>query len=289
MKICHLCGKQSSRLGKHLIWCEAKHRFLSHYSLDSKSIQKEYDRLGSVLEFINAYPDIFNKNRERYYRLFKELNIDYSLNKSSKNSEQRRRETYREKTGYSHPFCKGSPDRKKWESRLLDEEGIVNVFQRESVKQKSKQTTLRKYGSLSNKGKYTQRGASVSKLNRWLYDSLRSLDIEFQPEFPLSNNGKIYYYDAAINQNQLIEVNGDYWHGNPEIYHENDIILANSSGEISVSEKWSKDKKKLNFADSLGYRVLTIWELDISRNEQMVLDRIKRYAKNGQNQVNQES
>jgi hypothetical protein len=48
--------------------------------------------------------------------------------------------------GTPHNFYKDSSSRKKWEDRLLNEEGISNVFQRESVKEFAKKTLLERYG-----------------------------------------------------------------------------------------------------------------------------------------------
>jgi hypothetical protein len=48
--------------------------------------------------------------------------------------------------GSNHNFSKNSKSRKIWEKRLKEEEGIANVFQRESVKEKSKETWIKNHG-----------------------------------------------------------------------------------------------------------------------------------------------
>lgn len=48
--------------------------------------------------------------------------------------------------GTKHNFYRKSTSRKKWENNLLINEGITNVFQRESVKKKSMATNISKYG-----------------------------------------------------------------------------------------------------------------------------------------------
>lgn len=48
--------------------------------------------------------------------------------------------------GTTHNFNKDCSSRQKWEKRLLETEGIVNVFQRKEVKEKIKATMLEKYG-----------------------------------------------------------------------------------------------------------------------------------------------
>lgn len=65
-------------------------------------------------------------------------------------SQKRTREKYKtsciERFGTPHNFSKDCPSRKAWENRLLEEEGITNVFQRDDVKAKIKDTMLSKYG-----------------------------------------------------------------------------------------------------------------------------------------------
>lgn len=57
-----------------------------------------------------------------------------------------KKKSWIETCGSPHNFSKESSSRKKWEKRLLDEEGIINVWQRESVKEHNKKTFLIKYG-----------------------------------------------------------------------------------------------------------------------------------------------
>jgi len=48
--------------------------------------------------------------------------------------------------GTIHNFSKNSTSRKQWENKLLINEGIINVFQRSEVKEKSKKRIKEKYG-----------------------------------------------------------------------------------------------------------------------------------------------
>lgn len=59
----------------------------------------------------------------------------------------------------------------------------------------------------------------------------------------------------------IIEINGDFWHANPEKYSENDIIKA--PGEAFVAgDKWKKDMEKYKKYIELGYELIVIWESD---------------------------
>jgi hypothetical protein len=47
--------------------------------------------------------------------------------------------------------------------------------------------------------------------------TLTELNIDFQHQFYLNENGKVKYaYDfRLVDTNILLEINGDYWHANP--------------------------------------------------------------------------
>lgn len=278
---CLICGVYSKCIYRHEIKCKKQKEFLDYYKLDKEKIQTEYNNLGSVLAFKEKYNLILN-SRNDYYKLFQDIGIKYSVSQSAshKNVREKSKKKCLERYGYEHNFQKNSSSRIKWEKRLLEEEGITNVFQRDLVKKKSQESIIKKYGSLSNKSKYTVRGRSISNLNQWLYKILNNLHIEYRAEFPLKKTGGgIYYYDCLIGSNKFIEINGDYWHGNPRIYKSNDIILKGSHSEIIVKNKWISDKKKIKFAKKNGFSVLTIWEFDIKLDEQDIINRIIKYAK----------
>lgn len=175
-----------------------------------------------------------------------------------------------------HNFSKNHPSRKRWEKRLLKEEGITNVFQRESVKRKSVQTLLKKYGVESPYKITTSRGKNIySSIHRKVVTICQELDIEIAIEFKLpKKSGRYFAYDIFIsNTKKIIEVYGDYWHGNPLIYKPNDLILKGSSGEKIVKEKWEFDELKNRHAVLAGYQVLIIWESDLVKDiNKLILD-----------------
>lgn len=57
-----------------------------------------------------------------------------------------RKKSWKNTCGAEHNFSKESSSRKTWETKLFEEEGITNVFQREEVKEKIKTTHLEKFG-----------------------------------------------------------------------------------------------------------------------------------------------
>lgn len=59
--------------------------------------------------------------------------------------------------------------------------------------------------------------------------------------------------------NTVYEFNGDYWHGNPEVYNLDHI---NSHFKKSFKELYQKTIDKENLLKELGYKVISIWEND---------------------------
>jgi len=71
------------------------------------------------------------------------------------------------------------------------------------------------------------------------------------------NNYKVDGYDPDTNT--IYEFNGDYWHGNPIKYKENDInIISNKT----FGELYLKTLEKENKLKELGYNIVSIWESD---------------------------
>ena len=65
--------------------------------------------------------------------------------KSQKMCKEKYKQTCLKHFGTEHNFSRNCSSRKEWENRLYQEEGIVNVFQRESVKKKIQDTLHKKY------------------------------------------------------------------------------------------------------------------------------------------------
>jgi len=285
---CNECGKifnnknPKTSLFKHKIWCDGKKNFLEKYSLNKEILKEEYEKLGSVLSFKNKYPFWIGFNT--YYRLFRDMEVVVSIKQSSNNQKTKlKRKKYNtEKYGCEHNFCRDHPSRKEWEKKMFNEEGITNVFQRESVKQKSIETIIKRYGTeLYTMHNGTVRGMNIiSKVNKKVFDILSSAEIEFEIELKIKKpKGYYYSYDVLIsNTNKIIEINGDYWHGNPKIYKPNDIILKKTSCEILVKDKWMKDKKKIKLAKNNGYEVMIVWEYDLKNNFEKTVNKIIQYA-----------
>jgi len=68
----------------------------------------------------------------------------------------------------------------------------------------------------------------------------------------------------------LIEVNGDYYHGNPLFYNRDDILNFPGGKKLKIKDIWAADKRKQSVAIASGYSVVVIWENDVNFREEKV-------------------
>lgn len=70
----------------------------------------------------------------------------------------------------------------------------------------------------------------------------------------------------------LVEVNGDFWHANPEIYDADDLVPF-PNGCQRAKTVWENDERKRLTAERFGYRLLTIWESELKKTSDLLLEK----------------
>ena len=317
--ICPFCGCELKKGNCHHS-CDKKISFLENLNIDDlkiKYVDEEYS-IKDMTEYLNEknkdilfsnIPDSFVRRIVKQY-----LSSYYRDVKSSTNTGKKKEKyenTMLDRFGCKHNFEKNCESRKKWEKRLFEEEGITNVFQRESVKEKILTTLLDKYGSIDDikkmRGFYCTKegfqekygedweyhwyihlekfqnsfsGQNYNGLNKKCYDILNKYNLEFEKEFTILKNnneygkGYYYFYDIKIS-NLLIELNGTYWHCDPRKYNSTDIVKFPNNTFKKVQDIWDKDKDKINHAIQNGFYIETIWEDDFS--EDKLIEILKKY------------
>ena len=113
---------------------------------------------------------------------------------------------------------------------------------------------------------------SVSKAEHEIYKILVNDGIFIDSQYCISTDIG-YVYDMRMGNN-LVEYNGDYWHCNPKLYNAD---FLNKSTGLSAAESWEKDNKKNEYAKSVGYNVLVVWERDYKLDPQKVIDECIRF------------
>jgi very-short-patch-repair endonuclease len=106
---------------------------------------------------------------------------------------------------------------------------------------------------------------AMSKSNEVLLKERRSsLEDRVLPFLPnYENNIQISYYNVDfINKqtNHVIEIYGDYWHCNPQIYADD---FMHPYFKITAIEKRKLDEQRQLYLESLGYTVRVVWESDL--------------------------
>lgn len=96
---------------------------------------------------------------------------------------------------------------------------------------------------------------------------LEKLGVEYQYQFEAKDIGRFYdFYLPKVHL--LIEIDGDYWHGNPELYTEEKLKYHQKRAQSidDIKDKW---------ALMHSIPIMRIWEHDIRKNPKEVMKRLK--------------
>jgi G:T-mismatch repair DNA endonuclease (very short patch repair protein) len=88
----------------------------------------------------------------------------------------------------------------------------------------------------------------------------------------------INYSRNLRNTNTIYEFQGDFWHGNPEIYN---LDKINTKINVSFKELYEKTLEKIKLLQNMGYNVVYIWENNWRKGIKVVkkIQRIWRKSK----------
>lgn len=112
----------------------------------------------------------------------------------------------------------------------------------------------------------------TSKLEKYFEtEFLKKLKIKYQWQFEAKDIQRSYDFYLP-DHNLLIEVDGDYYHVNPEIY-ESKKLTPTQKHDLWV------DKKKNEWALMHGIPLLRIWESDIRKRPEEVMKTLKSRLK----------
>lgn len=106
--------------------------------------------------------------------------------------------------------------------------------------------------SLHQSFQNTGKGITQSQLGNNIINQLKLHLPGLETEYLIGR----YSFDIKLGK-KLIEINGDYWHCNPEYYEPN---FYNKTFKRRAFEIWAKDDRKRKTAEKLGYDVLVVWE-----------------------------
>ena len=107
---------------------------------------------------------------------------------------------------------------------------------------------------------------SMSKKNEVLLKEKRSsLEEKVLPYLKdYENNVQISYYNVDFLNDKtkhIIEIHGDYWHCNPDIYSDD---FMHPFFKMTAKERRKLDEQRKSYLESLGYSVTVVWESDLN-------------------------
>ena len=102
----------------------------------------------------------------------------------------------------------------------------------------------------------------MNKLEKMVADELDKAGIPYYFQFFIIEDNVCKSYDFKIKKKPLIiEVDGDFWHGNP--------VKANHYEKVEEVRK--NDALKEEMASRRGYKIVRLWESDIKKDPAIVL------------------
>lgn len=299
---CPYCEQELNGGSRHIFYCgDKKYPNKSKEEIKKEFIEFNFPRISNK-ETLNLE---YNKNLKSLPDLKKEFGIDFksvtflldyynipkrNISQSAKKiSHKKYVKTCRDKYGVDNVSQLQSVKNKKSET-FIEHYGVDNIRKSDEFKSWLKNYMQDNYGigSLPNKNgnadswgwnklslEDKQKRLKIlhsnfeSGIEKEIQGILSDLNIPYSTHFFISNRS----FDIKIGKTKkIIEVNGDYWHANPEIYKESDIICNKNIGKVTASEIWERDLEKKKTAESKGYQIFYIWENDIKKKSREELE-----------------
>ena len=207
------------------------------------------------------------KQSPELYSAITETQIGYWINKGNSEEEARillskRQNTFTlekciQKYGEEIGIVKYKNRQIRWRKKLLDSGNLASGYSK--ISQKLFDQIIKQYNGNSNKVYYATHNG------------------EYYIRMKESN---FYQYDFTdLNQNKIIEFNGDMYHANPSIY-----LGENCPNpflkKLTAKEIWDKDKEKINVAKLRGFDVLVIWDSEYKKNPDEIINKCLAFLNN---------
>jgi very-short-patch-repair endonuclease len=164
-----------------------------------------------------------------------------------------------EKNGYWFGWSKESQEKRIQTN--LDKFGVDHAWKSPELREKADQTRIERYGkTLSEMGfDSLKNGNGNTSIEYKFEEFLIENKIEYKAQFRIYHANRFKVFDFCLKQfNLLIEIDGDYWHGNPDFFPDlNSTQLKNITNDIF----------KTQLAIEKGYDVIRFWENNINSGE----------------------
>lgn len=181
---------------------------------------------------------------------------------------------FKNKNGYWPGSDKKSIEKR--ELTMFTKYGVSHNWVGDYGSRKCDITVIKKYGktTVDFLSDYNFKFGQKTDIEILFCEILDELKIEYQPKYRIYNkkrfkNNFLYkeFDFRLLNTNMLIEVDGDYWHGNEKIFKK--------LNEIQIKSK-ENDELKNNIATIMGFKIIRIWGSDLIKRKDVVVRYIKR-------------
>jgi G:T-mismatch repair DNA endonuclease (very short patch repair protein) len=298
MRKCPYCLNVLNTGSKHIYFCsddrtktkkQIKYEYISFNFNELSNENKLRELYQNNLMSLPDIKSIYGIDYKSTLFLLDYFNIEKRTSSSSakKISVPKQRETLMLKYGVDWS-SKLDYVKEKKKRQNLGKYGVDNIWKSDWFKSNRDEFYIEKYGmplseyykckwdSKSDDEKRshmlnsTLKSSQNSSIETRIKEVLDIIGIEYTSQFSLRVSGKIRFYDIKIG-NIIIEINGDFWHGNPLLYKKCDILKFPGK-EVLCESLWLKDEKKKEIAIKNGYSVVYLWESYIrnSSNDELV-------------------
>jgi G:T-mismatch repair DNA endonuclease (very short patch repair protein) len=251
-------------------------------SITKKFLIKKYGEIEGIKKW-NSYC-----KKQSITNTFEYKNKKYGMNKEEFDNYNKSRSVTKINLIKRHGEIKGI---KKWNS-YCKKQSYVGVKLEYFIEKYGEIEGIKKWKQYTNKIKPFY--SKISQECFWkIYDEIKDfIDedkiyfAEKNKEFRIFSNNKVYFYDFVISNLKIcIEFHGDIFHGNPEIYNENDTpnpFIKN----LTVKEMNINDKYKENIITNRGFKYFIIWERDYKKYKLETINLIIKKIKDIINESN---
>jgi G:T-mismatch repair DNA endonuclease (very short patch repair protein) len=218
-----------------------------------------------------------SKKTKQYQEKIKKTCIEkYGVDNPSKNKDikEKKKQTFMKNQGYENNFCNLEIRKKAFENQdysnigeklkksMLKKYGVENITNLPEIRKKIGESNRKTWGKKSHSEKLKLTEYSRSCINYVSKLELRVQEILNENNITYTANGFLYGYnfDIIFKNRKVLEIQGDFWHGNPLYYKENDLLL----GDLKAGDVWKKDKKKKLKLENNGYLIVYLWESEIN-------------------------
>lgn len=199
-------------------------------------------------------------------------------------SEKRKREAWKV-TGPRNPFYgKTHTEKTKQFLSKKTKQRYKSLTEEEKQIRRQKQSESQKILMAKDPIKYSEQKRKAALCAAISPKKYKRNKIETIVENKLKEFNLVPEYGVVLGYNQydfgfkkeriLLEVQGDYWHGNPLLFNEEG---TDGKKKLNNTQKLKKQKdiEKYNFAIENGFKIYYLWEKDILNKNFKVLEEIK--------------